>query len=92
MTVYDNDLIAGGFFTRAGGKTTFNIAAWNKPAPDSDADACHVPHAFVTEIDGRKWLYLFYATQIRYSKNDGTVGIKNMVRKTSLHSKGSTSK
>jgi len=40
-------------------------------APDADADACHVPHAFITEIDGEKWLYLFYATQIGYSRDDG---------------------
>jgi len=39
--------------------------------PDDDADACHVPHAFTTEIDGKKWLYLFCATQIGYSRNDG---------------------
>ena len=39
--------------------------------PDEDADACHVPQALVTTIDGKKWLYLFYATQIGYKKNDG---------------------
>lgn len=39
--------------------------------PDEDADACHVPQALVTEIDGRKWLYLFYSTQIGYKKADG---------------------
>ncbi len=39
--------------------------------PDEDADACHVPQALVTTIDGRQWLYLFYATQIGYKKNDG---------------------
>ena len=39
--------------------------------PDADADACHVPQALVTTIDGRVWLYLFYATQIGYKKNDG---------------------
>jgi len=39
--------------------------------PDPDADACHVPQALVTEIDGKQWLYLFYATQIGYRKNDG---------------------
>lgn len=40
-------------------------------APDEDADACHVPQAIVTRIDGRDWLYLFYATQVGYKKNDG---------------------
>ena len=39
--------------------------------PDIDADACHVPQAMVTKIDGKEWLYLFYATQIGYKKNDG---------------------
>ncbi len=39
--------------------------------PDKDADACHVPQALVTKVDGKKWLYLFYATQIGYKKNDG---------------------
>ncbi len=39
--------------------------------PDEDADACHVPQALVTVIDGEKWLYLFYATQVGYRKNDG---------------------
>jgi hypothetical protein len=39
--------------------------------PDEDADACHVPQALVTEVDGRKWLYLFYATQVGYKRNDG---------------------
>ena len=39
--------------------------------PDKDADACHVPQALVTTIDGGKWLYLFYATQIGYGKKDG---------------------
>lgn len=39
-------------------------------APDSDSDACHVPQVLLTEIDGHKWLYLFYATQIGYKKND----------------------
>lgn len=41
------------------------------PGPDEDADACHVPQALVTSIDGKDWLYLFYATQIGYRKNDG---------------------
>jgi sucrose-6-phosphate hydrolase SacC (GH32 family) len=47
---------------------------WTKLAyipPDDDADACHVPQALVTNIDGKRWLYLFYATQIGYRKNDG---------------------
>ena len=39
--------------------------------PDKDADACHVPQALITTIDDRQWLYLFYATQIGYRKNDG---------------------
>lgn len=39
-------------------------------APDADADACHVPQVLVTELDGQKWLYLFYATQIGYKKQD----------------------
>jgi hypothetical protein len=39
--------------------------------PDEDADACHVPQALVTKIDGQDWLYLFYATQIGYKKRDG---------------------
>lgn len=39
--------------------------------PDEDADACHVPQVLVTTVNGRKWLYLFYATQVGYKKNDG---------------------
>jgi len=39
--------------------------------PDKDADACHVPQALITRVDGKDWLYLFYATQIGYRKNDG---------------------
>jgi len=39
--------------------------------PDDDADACHVPQALVAEVDGKQWLYLFYATQIGYRRNDG---------------------
>ena len=39
--------------------------------PDKDVGACHVPGALVTEMDGQKWLYLFYATQIGYRKADG---------------------
>lgn len=31
--------------------------------PDPDAAACHVPQALVTRVDGKDWLYLFYATQ-----------------------------
>jgi hypothetical protein len=48
--------------------------SWDKLAfipPDEDTDACHVPQAMVTTIDGGEWLYLFYATQIGYRKNDG---------------------
>jgi len=40
-------------------------------APDAAADACHVPQALVTEVDGKRRLYLFYSTQIGYSSNDG---------------------
>jgi len=40
-------------------------------APDDDADACHVPQAMLATVDGRDWLYLFYATQIGYKKHDG---------------------
>ncbi len=39
--------------------------------PDGDADACHVPQALVTTVDGKRWLYLFYATQVGYGKKDG---------------------
>ncbi len=39
--------------------------------PDADADACHVPQTLVTKINGQKWLYLFYATQVGYKKHDG---------------------
>lgn len=39
--------------------------------PDPDADACHVPQALVTEMDGKRWLYLFYATQIGSRRGDG---------------------
>jgi hypothetical protein len=39
--------------------------------PDEDADACHVPQALLTTVDGKQWLYLFYATQIGYKRNDG---------------------
>lgn len=31
--------------------------------PDDDAAASHVPQALVTVIEGKPWLYLFYATQ-----------------------------
>jgi len=47
---------------------------WSKRGfipPDDDADALHVPQALVARIDGKRWLYLFYATQIGYKKNDG---------------------
>jgi len=40
-------------------------------SPDDDADACHVPQALVTNLGGRRWLYLFYATQIGYGRDDG---------------------
>ncbi len=40
-------------------------------APDEDADACQIPQALVVELEGEKWLYLFYATQIGTRKNDG---------------------
>jgi len=39
--------------------------------PDADTDACHVPQALVTTIDGKRWLYLFYSTQVGYSRDDG---------------------
>ncbi len=39
--------------------------------PDDDADACHVPQTFIAEIEGKKWLYLFYSTQVGYKRNDG---------------------
>ena len=39
--------------------------------PDEDADACQIPQALVTTVEGREWLYLFYATQIGYKKHDG---------------------
>lgn len=31
--------------------------------PDPDTAACHVPQALVTHMDGKTWLYVFYATQ-----------------------------
>jgi len=31
--------------------------------PDSDTPACHVPQTLTTALDGKKYLYLFYATQ-----------------------------
>lgn len=40
-------------------------------SPDQDTDACHVPQALATTVDGQERLYLFYATQIGYKKNDG---------------------
>jgi hypothetical protein len=39
--------------------------------PDEDADACQIPQVLAVEMDGKEWLYLFYATQIGTSKNDG---------------------
>lgn len=39
--------------------------------PDVDVDACHVPQALLTTINGKQWLYLFYATQIGNRKRDG---------------------
>ena len=39
--------------------------------PDDDVDACQVPQALVTRIDGQDWLYLFYSTQVGYRRNDG---------------------
>ena len=39
--------------------------------PDKDAAACHVPQALITKCDGQEWLYLFYATQIGFRKDDG---------------------
>jgi predicted GH43/DUF377 family glycosyl hydrolase len=39
--------------------------------PDDDTDANHVPQAFVTTVKGKKWLYLFYATQIGYAGKGG---------------------
>ena len=39
--------------------------------PDVGVDACHVPQALLTTIDGKQWLYLFYATQIGNRKQDG---------------------
>jgi hypothetical protein len=41
-------------------------------APDRDTPACHVPQALLAEVQGRKWLYLFYATQRGFKPNDGT--------------------
>ena len=40
-------------------------------APDLDADACHVPQSLVTELEGRRWLYLFYATQVGSRRRGG---------------------
>ncbi len=39
--------------------------------PDEDTDANHVPQAFTTTLDGKRWLYIFYATQIGNGLNDG---------------------
>jgi hypothetical protein len=40
-------------------------------APDPDTPACQVPQALVTRIEGRTWLYLFYATQVGYRERIG---------------------
>jgi hypothetical protein len=40
-------------------------------SPDDDADACHVPQTFLYSTEGKQWLYLFYATQIGYRRDDG---------------------
>jgi hypothetical protein len=39
--------------------------------PDADTDACQIPQTFVNTIDDRRWLYLFYATQVGSGRNDG---------------------
>lgn len=39
--------------------------------PDEDTDACHVPQALITRVDDKDWLYLFYATQVGYKRQDG---------------------
>ena len=39
--------------------------------PDKDSSACQIPQTLVTKVDGVNYLYLFYATQIGYKKNDG---------------------
>ena len=39
LNVYNDDLIAGGKFTIAGGDTVNYIARWDKPAPDTDGDS-----------------------------------------------------
>ncbi len=39
--------------------------------PHTGAPAGPVPQALVTRVDGRDWLYLFYATQKGYRPNDG---------------------
>jgi hypothetical protein len=39
--------------------------------PDADTDACQIPQTLVTTIDDRRWLYLFYATQVGSGRNDG---------------------
>ena len=40
-------------------------------SPDKDASACQIPQTLVTKINGTNYLYLFYATQTGYSRNDG---------------------
>lgn len=37
--------------------------------PDSGIDACHVPQTIVCKVDGKTWLYLFYATQVGWRNN-----------------------
>ncbi len=32
--------------------------------PDSGIDACHTPQALLCKKDGKKWLYIFHATQV----------------------------
>ncbi len=39
--------------------------------PDPGIDANHVPQALVTEQDGKKWLYLFYTTQVGWRWEEG---------------------
>ncbi len=39
--------------------------------PDPGMDANHVPQALVTEQDGKKWLYLFYTTQVGWRWEEG---------------------
>jgi hypothetical protein len=41
--------------------------------PDDGVPACHVPQPLETKLDGKEWLYLFYATQkgTRFKLNPG---------------------